>query len=387
MHTLAELTKQDEDQFQLRSYAKWPLALERGEGCWVFDSDGNRYLDFYGGHAVVATGHCHPKIVEAIQQQAARLIFYSNVVYNSQRGRAVRRLIESAGLPYVQAFLANSGSEANENAIKLARALTARKEIISITGSFHGRGYASLSSTGIEKYSKYLNTPVPHHTVIPIEQAAERITTGTAGVLIEPIQSLSGVRVLPVEHLRSIRDKCLENGALLMFDEVQTGVGRTGRFLYSGIEGVFPDVVTLAKGIASGFPASAVLVTEKVAREVKSGDLGTTFGGGPLACAAIEATMDVIAAEKLVENAREVGSYLSEELARIAIVETVRGAGLLLGVRMKPPFDQAKTVRQALFEKRILTGTSDDPAFLRLMPPLTLSREQAQLLIQAVASL
>lgn len=381
------MTKQDEDRFQVQSYAKWPLAVERGEGCWVFDSDGNRYLDLYGGHAVVATGHCHPRIVEAIQQQAAQLIFYSNVVYNSQRGRAVKKLVEAAGLPYTQAFLANSGSEANENAIKLARGLTGRKEIISIAGSFHGRTYAALSSTGIEKYSKYLNTPVPHHTILPIEQVAERITDQTAGVLIEPIQSLYGVRVLPVAELRRVSDKCREQGALLMFDEVQTGIGRTGRFLYSGVESIFPEVVTLAKGIGSGFPASAVLVTEQIARQVKSGDLGTTFGGGPLACAAIEATMDVIAEERLLDNARDIGSFLQEQLRGIPLVAEVRGAGLLLGIRMNPPYDQAKTVRQALFEKSILTGTSDDPAFLRLMPPLTLSREQAEILVAAIRSL
>lgn len=375
----------EEDRYQLPTYSKLPLSIERGEGCWIWDGEGNRYLDLYGGHAVVSTGHCHPRVVEALNRQAGQLIFYSNVAYNSTRARVVSKLVEAAGEPYYQAFLTNSGGESNENAIKLARALTGRREVISLKGSFHGRMYGCLSATGFEKYSRYLNTPVPEHRVLPPEEAAGAVSSRTAAVLVEPIQSMGGVRVLPAELLAELRDACRRQGALLVFDEVQTGVGRTGRFLYSGASGVFADVVTLAKGVASGFPAGAVLLTEQLARQVKVGDLGATFGGGPLACAALGATLDVLAEEGLAENAARIGDYLMGELALFEAVEEVRGCGLLLGLR--PAGGTAKDLQKTLLDRRILTGTSEDPGILRLMPPLTLSRTEADLFLEALKSL
>ncbi|RPI25568.1 MAG: aspartate aminotransferase family protein [Acidobacteria bacterium] len=380
-------TRADEDRYQLKTYAKWPLSLERGEGCYVFDSEGNRFLDLYGGHAVVVTGHCHPRIVRAIQEQAAQFIFYSNVVYNSVRSRAVRKLIECAGPPYYQVFLANSGSESNENAIKLARAITGRTEVISLEGSFHGRTYGSLSATGISKYSAYLNTPVPGHRIIAPQDAAAAVSDKTAALLVEPIQSLGGINVIPGHVLSEMSRACSEQGALLIFDEVQVGIGRTGRFLYSGINDVYPDIVTLAKGIASGFPASAMLVTEPVAAEVKSGDLGTTFGGGPLACACIEATLDFLQDEDVLGNVRRVSAYLKEALERLEIVEEVRGVGLLLGLRFSGPWASAKSVQKALMAKGVLTGTSDDPSILRLMPPLIIREEDIEGFIQILGAL
>jgi acetylornithine aminotransferase/acetylornithine/N-succinyldiaminopimelate aminotransferase len=376
-----------EDRYQLRTYAKLPISIERGEGCWIFDANGRRFLDFYGGHAVASTGHCHPRVVEALRRQAGELIFYSNVAYSGARARAVRRLIEMAGEPYFQAFLANSGSEANENAIKLARACTGRTEVISLRGSFHGRTYGSLSATGIEKYSAYLNTPVPGHRVLAVVEVSGAVSDNTAAVLVEPVQSLAGVRVLPIPTLAAIRDACRRHGALLIFDEIQTGVGRCGRFLYAGVGGVYPDLVTVAKGIASGFPASAMLATEQIAARVKSGDLGTTFGGGPLACACMEATLQVIAEEGLVENAASLGAYLTQRLDEVPLAKEVRGVGLLIGLRCGGQFGAAKTLQQALFERGILAGGSDDPAILRLMPPLTLSLQEADILVEALASL
>ncbi|MFB3903657.1 MAG: aspartate aminotransferase family protein [Acidobacteriota bacterium] len=377
----------DEDRYQLKTYAKWPISLERGEGCYVFASDGKRYLDLYGGHAVVVTGHCHPKIVRAIQEQAAQLIFYSNVVYSSVRSRAVRKLVEAAGAPYHQAFLANSGSEANENAIKLARALTGRTEVISLEGSFHGRTYGSLSATGIAKYSAYLNTPVPGHRIVSAKDAGQAVSDKTAALLVEPIQSLGGINVIPGELLVEMSQACRSHQALLIFDEVQVGIGRTGRFLYSGINQVYPDMVTLAKGIGSGFPASALLLTEAMAREVRSGDLGTTFGGGPLACACIEATLDLIREEDVLANVRRVSKSIQERLSRLPIVEEVRGAGLLLGVRFSGRWASAKSVQRELQARGILTGTSDDPSILRLMPPLIITEAEIDSFITTLASL
>lgn len=379
-----ESIQANEDRYQLRTYPKLSISIEWGEGSYVYDQDGNRYLDFYAGHAVTSTGHCHPRVVAAIREQAGRLIFYSNVVYNSARGEAVKKLLQLAGEPYYQAFLANSGGEANENAIKLARAATQRAEIISVEGSFHGRNYGSLSATGIAKYREYLNTPVPMHRILPADEVAKAVTEQTAAVLIEPIQSMGGMREIPSNQLVNIEGACRSNGALLIFDEVQTGIARTGSFLYCTQTGTRPDMVTLAKGIASGFPAAAVLLLEELARTVNLGDLGTTFGGGPLACAAISATMDVIADEKLVERAAAMGKYLKTGLSSLNGIEEVRGRGLLIGIKLA----QGKTARelhQKLLEKRILTGTSMDPQVLRLMPPLTMTREEADIFLGAAA--
>ena len=281
METLIKPTREDEDRYQLRTNSKFPISIERGRGCYVYDEENNKYLDFYAGHAVTSTGHCHPRVVKAIQEQAERLIFYSNATYNMTRASAVKRLLEMAGPPYYQAFLVNSGSEANENAIKLARASTGRPEIISLSGSFHGRTYGSLSSTGISKYRGYLKAPVPGHLILSPAEAAEAVSENTAAVLIEPIQSMAGVQEIPKETLQEIHLACKLNNTLLIFDEIQTGIARTGSFLYAGRGDVYPDLVSLAKGIASGFPCGALLITEDLATTVRTGDLGSTFGGGP----------------------------------------------------------------------------------------------------------
>jgi len=383
---IADDLKQDEDRYQLQTYGKFPFSIDKGAGCYVYDEKGNKYLDFYGAHAVASTGHCHPQVVKAIQKQAAELIFYSNVSYNSARARAVKKLLEMAGAPYYQAFLANSGSEANENALKLARAVTGRKEIISISGSFHGRSYGSLSSTGIPKYANYLNTPVPMHRILPAESVAEAVSEETAAVLVEPIQSMGGMKEIPLDCLRQIEKECQEHGALLIFDEIQTGVARTGSFLYSGLVNIHPKMVTLAKGIASGFPAAALLVTEELAKKVQHGDLGSTFGGGPLSCATMEATLEVIDKEQLIQNAGLMGDYLKKALSSLEGVEEVRGRGLLLGVKVREP-KTAKELQAGLLKQRILAGSSMDPQVLRIMPPLIITRREADLFVEAVKAL
>ncbi len=376
MDTMLESIKSQEDAYQLRTYAKFPLSIERGRGCYVYDQQDREYLDFYSGHAVASTGHCHPHVVKAIQDQASRLLFYSNITYNRIRAEGVTKLLQLSGSPYSKVFLASSGSEANENAIKLARAVSGRPEVLSLLGSFHGRTYGSLSATGIAKYRDYLNTPVSHHRILPAAQVADHVSKQTAAVVLEPIQSMNGVWQVPPKVLSAIEESCRKQGAFLIFDEVQTGVGRTGTFLYAGHHGVYPDMVTLAKGIASGFPASALLVTETLATKVACGDLGTTFGGGPLACAALKATLEVIEKERLAENAARMGEYLSRALKTQQNVLEVRGQGLLLGIRLKDDL-KAKHIQQALFNKRVLAGTSSHPQVLRLMPPLILPEEIA----------
>lgn len=378
-----EQLKEQEDRYQLPTYSKFPFFIERGEGCYVFDEKGNKYLDFYGAHAVASTGHCHPHVVEAIQKQAAQLIFYSNVSYNSVRARALAKLLTLAGPPYYQAFLVNSGGEANDNALKLARAATGRREVVSLVGSFHGRSYGALSATGIPKYRDYLNTPVPMHRVVSQEEVVESIGEETAAVLIEPIQSMGGVEEIGAGLLKEIQAACKTHGALMIFDEVQTGVARTGSFLYSGHEGIYPEMVCLAKGIASGFPAGALLVTQDLAAGVQIGDLGSTFGGGPLSCAAMEATLEVIESENLAENAARMGEYLRENLLEIPIVQEVLGRGLLVGVRVAEGMT-AKKLQGVLLKQHILAGSSMDPQVLRMMPPLTITTREADLFVEAV---
>lgn len=384
MTTNAMNSKTLEDRYLLPTYAKLPISIERGEGSYVYDTEGNRYLDMYGGHCVSSTGHCHPHIVKAIRDQLENLIFYSNATYNSMRGKAAEKLI-SLSHPHYQVFFANSGAETNENAIKLARALTGRSEFISTTNAFHGRTYGSLSATGISKYRGYLNTPVPGHKIVPLEVVIESVSESTAGVLLEPIQSMGGIVETRKEILEEIRVVTKKHGALLIFDEIQTGIGRTGSFLYSQGIGIDPDMTTLAKGIASGFPAGALLLTERWAKKVSRGDLGSTFGGNPLASVAILATLQVLTDQNLMQNAQEVGSFLKDALLKLPIVSSIRGRGLLVGIEFANR--SAKEVQQELLKRRILSGTSNDPQVLRLMPPLTLSREDVEFFVMSLESL
>lgn len=371
-----------EERYQVATYKKFPFAIERGSGVWVYTSEGDRYLDLYGGHAVVATGHSHPRVVTAIARQAERLIFYSNLVYNDARARAAKRLIEVAPSPLAKVFFVNSGTEANENALKIARRSTGRLKVVSFEGGFHGRTPGSLSATGLAKYREGVAPLLEGHVYAPfgeIEALEEFIDSDTAAVLIEPIQSMGGARMAAADFYRALRDLCDRHKAMLIYDEVQTGAGRTGNYFFAGRYGAVPDMVTLAKAIASGVPMGAVLMTEAVAAGIKTGDLGTTFGGGPLACAALEATLEVIEEESLLENVRACSDYLFRELRKLEQVEEVRGLGYLIGITFKG--GSAKPVQQALLERKIITGLADDVAVLRLLPPLTLRKPEIDLFL------
>ncbi|MCK5793268.1 MAG: aminotransferase class III-fold pyridoxal phosphate-dependent enzyme [Anaerolineales bacterium] len=383
--------KEIETRYQAATYAKLPISIEKGSGCYVYDDQGKTYLDFYGGHCVASTGHCHPRVVQAIQAQAEKLLFYSNATYNSTRARAAEKIIGLTGKTYHQVFLVNCGAEANENAIKLARAATGRKEVISSFNAFHGRTYGALSATGVGNYRDYLNTPVPNHTIIEIEDIPGAVSENTAAVLIEPIQSMGGIRVIPVELLEQISQVCLKHGALLIFDEIQTGIGRTGSFLYSQQLSFIPDLTTIAKGVASGIPAGGVLISEKIAGSIRLGDLGSTFGGGPIPSAAILATLEVLEDEDLFANALEVGEYICKGINSIAIgnpdspVKSISGKGLLLGIRFEGK--TAREIQSHLMKDSILAGTSFDPQVLRLMPPLTLTKLEADKLLDSLKKL
>jgi acetylornithine/N-succinyldiaminopimelate aminotransferase len=377
-----------EEQYQVATYKKFPFVVERGEDVWVYTSEGEKYLDLYGGHAVVSTGHSHPRIVKAIAEQAGRLIFYSNLVYNDTRAKAAKHLVEAAPEAYTKVFFVNSGTEANENAIKIARKLTGRTKVISFEGSFHGRTPGSIAATGLPKYRAGIKPMLEGHVYAPFadaEAVAKLMDGDTAAIILEPIQSMGGVRMAEPQFYQALRKICEHNGALLIYDEVQTGMGRTGDYFFAGRFGVTPDMVTLAKGIASGIPMGAVLMTEAIAGEIHYGDLGTTFGGGPIAAAALEATLEVIGDEKLLENVCINSAYLCSELGKLDFVDEVRGSGYLLGIRFKN--GDARPYQQGLLAKKIITGVADDTSVLRLLPPLTLKRPEIDLFLQALSSI
>lgn len=377
-----------EDEFQLTTYKKLSLAVERGEGCWVETTDGERYLDLYGGHAVAATGHCHPRVVVALQSQAAQMLFYSNLVYSRVRAEAAERLVSLAPAPLAKAFFCNSGTEANENAMRLARLATGREKIITFTGSFHGRTADAISATALGKYRELGRPNVPGHLFAEFGDArsVEALADETvAAVMLEPIQSMAGVRMAESYFYRALRRLCDERGMLLIFDEVQTGVGRTGEWFFAGSaagERVVPDVVTLAKALGSGVPVGACLTTEAIASKIKENDLGTTYGGGMLAMAAVTATIDAIEADGMMENARRMESYLRRHLREIESIAGLRGRGLLLGVEFNEPV--AARVVDDLLERHIITGTSSDARVLRLLPPLCVSEAELHLFVTAV---
>ena len=377
-----------EEEFQLATYKKFPFAPVSGEGSWVETSEGERYLDLYGGHAVCATGHCHPHVVGALREQAGRLLFYSNVVYSDVRAAAAEKLVGCAPEAITKAFFCNSGTEANENAMRMARMKTGRERVITFTGGFHGRTADSISATFLGKYREIGKPNVPGHLCAEFGslESVEALADETvAAVMLEPVQSMAGVRLAPPEFYEGLRRLCDERGMLLIFDEVQTGVGRTGSWFFAGSEAagrVVPDIITLAKALGSGVPVGACLTTEAVASSIRENDLGTTFGGGMLAMAAVAATLEAIEADGMLENALAVEGFLRESLAAVPGVAAVHGRGLLLGVE----FDEAVAaqVNKALLERRIITGTSSDPKVLRLLPPLCVTKEEAGLFIEGL---
>lgn len=364
---------------ELNVYPRLELIPVRGDGCYLFDEADNRYLDLYAGHAVALTGHCHPHVVAAIQEQASQLIFYSNAVHNEARIEAAELLAKHAPTPESKVFFCCSGGEANDNAIKMARKVTGRSKVISFENSFHGRTIGTLSAAGMEKYRQTAGPAlVQGHMHIPFgDEAALRaaVDGDTAAIMIEGIQSLGGVYTAAPGFHQLIEELAKSVGAAVIFDEVQTAFGRCGTFFYAEAVGIKPDMITMAKGIASGVPVGAVLVAPSFADHMTSGDHGSTFGGGPVPMAAMRASLEVVARENLVEHARNLGAWLSEQLNAMPEITQVRGQGLLLGMAFDQP---AKPVQRALYQEKILVGSTADPHAIRLLPPLVLKQDQAE---------
>ncbi len=374
-----------EDASSVPSYAKWPVAFVRGKGATIWDADGNEYLDLYGGHCVTAVGHCHPHWVKLVNEQVATLGFYSNVAYNDQRARFQERLVAFAPDHIARVFLGSSGAEANETAAKMAMKATGRAGMIAMKGGFHGRTAGALSLTHLGGYRNQFPAIVRETgaaTFGDLDNLAALLDDDTAAVILEPIQSMNSVLAADQGYYQGLVELCHKNGTLVIFDEVQTGMGRLGAPFAADLFHAEVDMITLAKGIGNGIPMSAVLTTEAVALTCKVGEQGTTFGGGPVACAAGNAVLDIIEREGLVENAKKMGALAAEMLVA-GPVKTVRGIGLLLGLETEAP---AKDVCRYLFGKGILSGTSADPKVARLMPPLTLQRADLEKLRLALES-
>ncbi len=366
----------------LNNYGCMPLAFVRGHGAYLYDADGNRYLDFFCGLAVTSLGHGHPRVVGAIKQQADKLTHASNVFHTEPMARLAARL--SAAFGDGRVFFANSGAEANEAALKLARrwghAHGGRFEIISTLGSFHGRTLGTLSATGQEKYHEGFEPLVPGFKLVPYNDvgAIERaINSKTVGIIVEPIQGEGGVVVPHPDYLTRLREICDRARLLLIVDEVQTGMGRTGRLFGYQHSGIKPDIITLAKALGGGIPIGAMVARREIATVMTPGTHGSTFGGNPVACAAALGVFDALEHDGVIANAAEVGSYLLARLREIAKecpdVREVRGQGMIIGVALK---HAAKPVVDACFRERlIVNGTAD--TILRLLPPLTLTKEEA----------
>jgi acetylornithine/N-succinyldiaminopimelate aminotransferase len=363
----------------LPTYPERPLALVRGAGCTVWDEAGAPYLDLVAGLAVCSLGHGHPAPAAALAAQAFRLGHVSNLFWSEPSIALAERLHTLAGFGRV--FFCNSGAEANENALLLARRHTGRSAIVSVSGGWHGRTAATLACTDGERYAasaRRSGIPLSRKVLLNDVSSLEIALDDTvAAFIVEPVQGLAGALECTPDFLQQARRICRDRGVVLIFDEVQCGIGRCGAFSASEAFGVGPDLITFAKGLGSGLPIAAVMATAEVTSSVVPGDLGSTFGGGPVPCAAALATIDVIRRDGLIENAMEVGAYLERE-ARMLGIREVSGRGLLLGLHLGRP---AAGVQRALFQRRIITGTATDPEILRLLPPLSFSRSEADILL------
>ncbi len=365
-------------------FAQYPLPVASAQGVWLHTTDGRQVLDLYGGHAVAALGYGHPGWMQALREQSGALSFQSNAVPLDVRLRAAQRLIRFSGLDFSSVFFVNSGAEANENALKMAFTVTQRSQIVAIEHSFHGRtaGSGAITWGAAGKWYGFPRTPFDVSFIARRDTAAiaAQVTRATAAVIIEPVQGVGGAYDMGAPFLAALRARCDEVGALLIFDEVQCGMGRVGEPFAACLYGIQPDMITTAKALGNGFPCAALLMTPRVAAAVKLDALGTTFGGGPMACAVIEAVIEAIESEQLLSRVRHL-SALIRNRCLVGPVIAHQGAGLLLGLRTVRP---AKEIHGALLARNILVGTSADPTIIRLLPPYVLEDEHVELLRSAL---
>ncbi len=358
-------------------YPLFDIAIDHGKGCKVWDEKGQEYLDLYGGHAVISVGHCHPYYVECMTKQLNKLGFYSNSVINPLQKELAERLGRICGLEDYQLFLINSGAEANENALKLASFYNGRTRVLSMEKAFHGRTSLAVETTNNPKIISPINAN-GHVTYLPINDLAaweKELEKGdVCAIILEYIQGVGGIRIVTPEFLQGLRELCDKYDTVMICDEIQCGYGRSGKFFAHQYSNVKPDLITVAKGIANGFPMAAVLISPKF--KPVYGQLGTTFGGNHLACAGALAVLDIIEEEHLIENAAEVGSYLMNRLKseNLPHVVEVRGLGLMIGIELDVPYKEIRT--KLVKEQHCFTGCSGTNV-LRLLPPLCLTKSEA----------
>ena len=356
-------------------YPLFDVNIVKGKGCHVLDDKGQEYLDLYGGHAVISIGHAHPHYVEAISRQVGTLGFYSNSVINKLQQEVADRMGALCGYDDYQLFLINSGAEANENALKLASFHNGRTRVVSFSKAFHGRTSLAVEVTDNPKIIAPINDN-GHVVYLPLNDVeamkAELAKGDVCAVIIEGIQGVGGIQLPTTEFMKAIREECDKHDTVFIVDEIQSGYGRSGKFFAHQHHGVRPDMITMAKGIANGFPMGGVLISPKF--KPVYGQLGTTFGGNHLACAAAIAVLDVMKEENLIDNAAKVGAHLLEELKKFKGIKEVRGCGLMIGMEFEEPVKELRT--RLLFEQKVFTGVSGTNV-IRLLPPLCLSMEEA----------
>jgi acetylornithine/N-succinyldiaminopimelate aminotransferase len=379
--------KPPQRDFQAQVFAQYPLEVASAQGVWLTNSRGERLLDLYGGHAVAALGYGHPEWTAALARQAQECQFQSNAVAMQVRAKAARRLVRFSKLPFGSVFFVNSGAEANENALKVALRMTGRAHVAAIEGAFHGRtaGAGAVTWGAQAKWYGYPRTPFDVSFIPRGDHAAiaAQVTRDTAAVIAEPVQGVAGAVALGAPFLAALRARCDEVGALLIFDEVQCGMGRSGEPFAANLYGVRPDMLTTAKALGNGFPVAALLMSPLVSASLKVESLGTTFGGGPMACAAVNAVLAAMREQKLLERVRRLSAYIRRTCI-VGPVTAVQGVGLLLGLRTRRP---AQEVHAELIECGILAGTSSDPNVLRLLPPYILEEQHVDALRDALKDL
>ena len=363
-------------------YPLFPIEPIKAQGSWLWDNEGNKYLDLYGGHAVISIGHNHPHFVEALKSQLDKISFYSNSIKNELQEKLADKLGQLSGYPNHQLFLCNSGAEANENALKLASFVNGRKKVIAFKKAFHGRTSGAVAATDNPKIVAPFNA---NHEIVflPLNDEAaflNAISKDIAAVIIEGIQGVGGIHLPTRAFLQLLSKKCEEVGALLILDEVQSGYGRTGKFFAHQFAGIEADLITIAKGMGNGFPVGGVLIHPDI--KPWSGMLGTTFGGNYLACAASLAVLEVIEKENLIKHAADLGDYLMNELKKFASIVAVRGQGLMIGFDL--PESLAALRKDLLFKHHIFTGEAK-PNTVRLLPSLALSKNDTDLFLEYTA--
>jgi acetylornithine aminotransferase len=365
-------------------YPRFDVTIDKAKGVYLWDEKGNRYLDFYGGHGVISIGHRHPEYVAELKNQLDKIGFYSNSVGIPVQEELAKKLLTFSGYDDYKLFLCNSGTEANENALKLASFHTGKKKVIAFKGSFHGRTSAALNVTDNPNLSSVLNHknfPVEYLDLNDEEQLYEATSHGdVAAVIVEGIQGVGGLDAPSESYLKLLSQLCKEKGIVLILDEVQSGFGRTGKFFAHQYAGIRADLVSMAKGMGNGFPIGGVLINPSI--KAKPGMLGTTFGGNHLACTASLAVLDVMEKETVLEHVNEISSYLKEQLKELPKIKKLKGKGLMLGAEFGFP---VKDIRAKLvYEHHIFTGSSSNPNLLRILPPLIIEKEHVDLFIDAM---